>query len=94
MPAVSVRCVGPLSRRGFLKIGALTLGGLGANGLLPLCLRARETDRPLSDTSVIFIWLPGGPSHLETYDMKPDSQAEVRGEFRPMKTIVPGLEVC
>jgi hypothetical protein len=46
------------------------------------------------DTSVIFIWLPGGPPHMETYDMKPDAPAEYRGDFRPIKTVVPGIEVC
>jgi hypothetical protein len=46
------------------------------------------------DTSVIFIWLPGGPPHMETYDMKPEAPAEHRGEFRPIPTVVPGLDVC
>jgi hypothetical protein len=91
-PALS--CPGPLSRRNFLKIGALTLGGLGARGLLPLRLRAAETGRPATDTSVILLWLPGGPPHMETYDMKPDAPAEYRGDFRPIKTVVPGLDVC
>ena len=49
---------------------------------------------PNSDTAVIFVWLPGGPPHLETYDMKPDAPAEIRGEFRPIRTVVPGIEVC
>ncbi len=49
---------------------------------------------PDSDTAVIFVWLPGGPPHLETYDMKPDAPAEIRGEFRPIRTVVPGIEVC
>lgn len=89
----SRRCNGPLSRRHFLKIGALTLGGIGANGLLPLRLQATETGQT-PDTSVILIWLPGGPPHMETYDMKPDAPAEYRGEFRPIKTNVPGIDVC
>lgn len=45
------------------------------------------------DTNVIFIWLPGGPPHMETYDMKPDAPAEYRGLFRPIKTNVPGIEI-
>jgi uncharacterized protein (DUF1501 family) len=87
------RCSGPVSRRHFLKIGALTLGGVGLRGLLPLQLKAAETGQT-PDTSVILIWLPGGPPHMETYDMKPDAPAEYRGAFRPIKTNVPGIEVC
>ncbi len=44
--------------------------------------------------SVIFVYLAGGPSHLDMYDMKPDAPAEIRGEFRPINTIVPGMQVC
>jgi hypothetical protein len=86
-------CLGPLSRRHFLKIGALALGGVGLRGLVLLRLEAQETGQAV-DTSVILIWLPGGPPHMETYDMKPDAPAEYRGEFRPIKTNVPGVEVC
>ncbi len=86
-------CPGPLSRRHFLKIGGLSLGAIGMNGLLPLKLRAKDgTSTP--DTSVILIWLPGGPPHMETYDMKPDAPIEYRGDFRPIKTVVPGVDVC
>lgn len=46
------------------------------------------------DTSVIFIWLPGGPPHMETYDMKPDAPSDYRGVFRPINTNVPGIDVC
>src|SRR2546423_5074483 len=89
-----VPCPGPLSRRHFLKVGALSLGGLGFGGLLPLRLTARGSERPASDTSVILVWLPGGPPHMETYDMKPDAPAEYRGDFRPIRTAVPGMDVC
>jgi hypothetical protein len=47
-----------------------------------------------ADTACIFIWLEGGPSHLETYDLKPEAPAEYRGLFRPIRSKVPGLEVC
>jgi hypothetical protein len=86
-------CPGPLSRRHFLKIGALTLGGVGLGGLLPLRLEAQESGKT-PDTSVILLWLPGGPPHMETYDMKPDAPAEYRGAFRPIRTNVAGIEVC
>ncbi|MCS7046071.1 MAG: DUF1501 domain-containing protein [Gemmataceae bacterium] len=85
------RCEGPLSRRRFLQIGGLALGGLGT-GIVPWKLHA--DGGAASETSVILIWLPGGPSHLETYDLKPDAPAEYRGEFRPIRTRVSGLDVC
>jgi hypothetical protein len=93
MPHPAVRCPGPVSRRHFLKIGALTLAGVGLRGLLPLRLEAAQTGAD-PDTSVILIWLPGGPPHMETYDMKPDAPEEYRGEFRPIRTNVPGIDVC
>lgn len=86
-------CPGPVSRRHFLKIGALSLGGLGAQGILPWTLRAQD-QAASTDTSVILIWLPGGPPHMETYDMKPDAPSEYRGDFRPVRTKVPGIDVC
>lgn len=86
-------CSGPQTRRHFLKIGSLALGGVGLGGLLPLKVRA-ETTASEPDTSVILIWLPGGPPHMETYDMKPDAPSEYRGDFRPMRTVVPGLDIC
>ncbi len=88
-----VRCGGPLTRRHFLKIGGLALGSVGLGGLLPLRLEAGDTGKT-PETSVILIWLPGGPPHMETYDMKPNAPAEYRGEFRPIRTNVPGIEVC
>ncbi len=90
----SLACQGPLSRREFMRLGALSLGAIGAAGIKPWRLIAKESDKNVSDTSVIFIWLPGGPPHMETYDMKPDAPAEYRGAFRPIKTVVPGLDVC
>lgn len=89
-----VACSGPVSRRHFLKVGGLTLGGMGAQGLLPWRLHARDRDEPSQETSVILIWLPGGPPHMETYDMKPDAPEEYRGDFRPIRTNVSGIDVC
>ena len=60
-------------------------------------MRAREASGASKldpDTSVIFIWLPGGPPHMETYDMKPDAPADYRGIFQPVNTNVPGMDVC
>ncbi|MBY0523252.1 MAG: DUF1501 domain-containing protein [Gemmataceae bacterium] len=88
------RCAGPLSRRQFLKLGASALGGLGLGNLPLLRAQAKAAGRSVPDTSVIFIWLPGGPPHLEMYDMKPEAPAEYRGDFRPIQTNVPGIDVC
>ncbi len=90
----TIRCSGPLSRRNFLKIGGLTLSGLGAAGIVPWKLHATDTPGPSPDTAVILIWLPGGPPHMEMYDMKPDAPAEYRGDFRPVRTNVAGIDVC
>jgi hypothetical protein len=87
------RCAGPLTRRHFLRIGSLTLAGLGLHGIAPFTLGGTDTKSD-PDTSVILVWLPGGPPHMETYDMKPDAPAEYRGDFRPIRTNVPGIDVC
>ncbi len=87
-------CPGPISRRSVLKAGALGVGGLGLSQLLQLRAEAKQAAVSQPDTSIIFIWLPGGPPHMETYDMKPDAPAEYRGDFRPIRTNVPGIEVC
>ena len=61
-------------------------------------LKARSVSTPSGepekDTAVIFVWLPGGAPHMETYDMKPNAPSTHRGEFSPIKTNVPGIEVC
>ena len=80
-----------LSRRSFLKIGGLGLGGLS----LPEILRAEgANDLRSSKKAVIMVLLPGGPPHLDMYDMKPKAPAEIRGEFKPIATRVPGIEIC
>ena len=89
MPARPSICSGPIRRRGFIEIGALSLAGLG----LPQFLQAKARGAVSRDTNVIFIWLPGGPPHMEMYDLKPDAPSEYRGIFRPIRTNVPGIEV-
>jgi uncharacterized protein (DUF1501 family) len=85
-------CPGPSSRRGFLGLGALALGGL----TLPQILagRASASGQAGGETSVILLFLHGGPSQLETFDLKPDAPSGNRSVFRPVATNVPGLEVC
>ena len=93
-PAHARRCRGPVSRRSFLEFGALSLLGLGMSDVLRAESVAKAAGRKVREKSVIFIWLPGGMSHLESYDMKPDAPSEYRGIFSPIKTNVPGIEVC
>jgi len=85
-------CPGPQSRRGFLQAGFLALGSLGLGDLLRL--RAAANENAKSDTSIILIWLQGGPSHMETYDMKPEAPVDYRGELRPIPTNVSGMDIC
>ncbi len=87
-------CSGPISRRSFLEIGSLAVGGLGLSSLLRLRAAAAESVKGEPDTAVIFIWLPGGPPHMETFDMKPNAPSDYRGEFHPIHTNVPGIDVC
>src|SRR5437762_6028992 len=84
----ATHCPGPVSRRTFLRAGALALGGLTLPELLS------HAANPSPDTSVILFWMWGGPSHLETYDLKPDAPSEYRGPYRPIRTTAPGLDVC
>src|SRR3954468_14712266 len=79
-----------VSRRNFLKIGALGLGGLA----LPNLLRAESASGVgQSHKAVIMIFLPGGPSHQDIFDLKMDAPAEIRGEFKPISTNVPGIHI-
>jgi uncharacterized protein (DUF1501 family) len=86
-----------IARRDFLKIGTAGLFGMGLN--LPLVLEkqaraAAAAGRSPSDVSVIFVFLHGGMSTIDTFDLKPDAPAEFRGEFKPIDTKAPGVQVC
>jgi hypothetical protein len=85
-------CGKRMSRRDVLRIGALGFAGLTLGDILQL--RARAGTDPARGKSVIMIWLRGGPSHIDSYDMKPGAPAEVRGEFKPIATNVPGIQLC
>src|SRR5262245_14131586 len=78
------------TRRQVLQAGFLGLGSLTLADLLRLRCEAASA-RPKKDTAIILLWVHGGPSHLETYDLKPDAPAEIRGPFRPMHSNAPGL---
>lgn len=79
-----------LSRRAWLQMGSLGFGGLGLPGLL----RADSGATAGSAKGIIMVVLPGGPSHLDMYDLKPEAPVEIRGEFRPIPTRVPGIDIC
>ena len=81
----------PVSRRDFLRVGGLGLGGLGLADVLRLQAQDKAATTP---KSVILIHLHGGPSQVDSYDMKPNAPAEYRGEFQPIATNVPGIDIC
>jgi hypothetical protein len=80
-----------VNRRQFVQVGGLGLAGLSLADLLRLRANAGKA---ASGKSVIMVWLGGGPSQLDTYDLKPDAPAEFRGEFKPIQTKVPGFDLC
>lgn len=77
-----------ITRRNFMRIGSLAMGGLS----LPSVLQA-EAVNAVRPKSVIMVYLAGGLSHHDTFDMKPNAPAEIRGEFKPIQTSVPGLQI-
>src|ERR1051325_3304446 len=96
IPGPRSRYCDGISRRSWLKMGGLALGGLS----LPDILRAQAL-APVAGTTgrspakgVIMVLLPGGPTHLDTFDLKPNAPVEIRGELRPIATNVPGMDIC
>lgn len=84
-----------LSRRSCLKIGGLALGGLALPEILQAEAAASGRAAPKGTAKgIIMVLLPGGPSHLDMYDLKPEAPVEIRGEFRPIATNVPGIDIC
>lgn len=80
-----------VSRRGFLKIGGLAMGGVA----LPQLLQAeQQAGVKRSHKAIIMIFLSGGPPHQDMFDLKMEAPAEIRGEFRPISTRVPGIQIC
>jgi hypothetical protein len=83
------------TRRGFLRAGALGCAGLSLADLLCLGAKVAPAAEPtVRGKSVIMVCLPGGPSHIDSYDMKPDAPGEYRGEFQPIQTNMPGIRIC
>jgi hypothetical protein len=88
------RCRGTLDRRAFVRSGLVGLSSLGLADLLALESQAAAAGRTVaSNKALLVVWLWGGPSHMETFDLKPLAPAEYRGEFRPIATNVPGIEI-
>ncbi|MFN4258607.1 MAG: DUF1501 domain-containing protein [Gemmataceae bacterium] len=83
-----------IDRRGLLKVGMLGALGLNLPGLLRLQAQAAATRQTRRPASVIILHMRGGPSQLETFDMKPDAPEDFRGEFQPIPTNVPGIQIC
>lgn len=80
----------PMARRDFLR-GTLGVGALSLADILRLRATAPGKTKP---RAVIMVCLAGGPSHLDTYDLKPNASADYRGEFKPIRTNVPGFQIC
>ena len=90
----SALCPGPVGRRSLLQAGGAAFSGLGLANLLRMQAQGAEAQSSGDDPAVIFLWMPGGPPHMETFDMKPDAPEDYRGAFRPIKTNVAGIEIC
>jgi uncharacterized protein (DUF1501 family) len=89
----NVANIGRLSRRELIEVGCSTALGLGLSTLVGGRARAASVTAPRAK-SVLFLFLFGGPSHLDTFDPKPEAPDECRGEFRPIDTSVPGVRIC
>ena len=82
-----------INRRNFLQIGAFG-AGLSLADVLRAKASSRPAGQPTRTKAAIMVYLPGGPSHMDMWDLKPDAPAEFRGEFKPIATNVPGLQIC
>lgn len=83
------------NRRDFLRLGALSIGAVAPLGIsLPSVLASEASGSDRKNVNVIFMFLQGGASHIDMYDMKPDMPPEVRGDFDPASTNIPGLHLC
>lgn len=90
--ALHFTCDG-MQRRDFLKAGALGLGAFSLGSFLRMA-SAGQVAAAAKAKAAIFINLPGGPTHMDTFDLKPNANSEYRGEFNPIQTKVPGIEIC
>jgi len=89
--ASSAFCPGPASRRGFMRMGLAGFASLSLPGMLRLRAESPTADDSPKKTAVIMVWQPGGCSHIDTYDPKPNAPLEYRGPFGTIQTKVPGV---
>jgi uncharacterized protein (DUF1501 family) len=90
----SANCEG-VSRRQFLEVGGLSALGLTLSQFFQLQAKAEETSNSRrKQVNCILMWMQGGPSHIDTFDPKPDAPAEIRGEFATIPTRTPGVRIC
>src|SRR5438270_5295414 len=82
-----------VSRRNFLQIGAFGAGLTLADMLRAKAANTATKQGTRSQKAAIMIYLPGGPSHMDMYDLKPEAPSEFRGEFKPIPTNVPGVQI-
>ena len=92
-PGKTNRFCDGLSRRSFLKIGSLAMGGLNLPALLQAEAQAASSSSRPSHKSVIMVYLAGGLAHQDTFDLKPEAPDGIRGEFKPIATCLPGVQI-
>ena len=83
-----------LSRRGFIRVGGLSLGGASLSQILSAESSSGKRSAGLGHKAVIMVFLAGGPPHQDMWDIKKDAPSNIRGEFKSIKTKVPGIEIC
>jgi hypothetical protein len=81
------------NRREFIRIGSLGLAGLTLPTLLQANAASAKKKEPVDNLSVIFMWMQGGPSHIDTFDPKPNAPSDIRGEFSVIPTYIPGVQI-
>ena len=81
------------NRREFIRIGSLGLAGLTLPTLLQANAASAKKKEPVDNLSVIFMWMQGGPSHIDTFDPKPNAPSDIRGEFSVIPTNIPGVQI-
>ena len=89
-------CSGPLDRRSFMRVGLSGFASLGLPALFRMRAQAAALAAPGANserTAVIMVWQPGGCSHIDTYDPKPEIGSEYRGPFKTIATSVPGTRI-
>ena len=82
-----------ISRRRLLQLGGIGMASLAVPGIVLARADGKRKSKGAADKSCIFVLLCGGPSHLDTWDLKPAAPAEIRGPYKPIATTVPGMRI-